>query len=356
MTSVSAEDAIILSVVIPNFNHGAHIGAAVRAAAEQVPPPDEIIVVDDGSTDDSLGVLERLRNSYPQLRIVALPENGGAIRALNRGLQEARGACVYFGAADDLTKPGLFKATLDLLASFPGAAFACAEGEVVDMDTGEISCRPPVRPSLHPKHFTPAEVAGLFERFDNWIVTGAAVVRRDRIVEAGGFDPALGPMADGYALRRLAFLHGCCFAPVTGVIWQIRATGLSRGQAADAEGALRGLILAREMMRADPAFPDWYPESFERRWRFAVSRLAVQARPMNSEVLVQMGGRGPIGRVVLAAAASLSGPLGRLVALAWLTLRERPTSFTGLATTWLSRRGFAPRLGRLASSAKPRIP
>jgi glycosyltransferase involved in cell wall biosynthesis len=83
-----------LSVVVPNFNHGAVIGNAIRALVAQVPPADEIIVVDDGSTDDSLAVLEGLAQAHASLRIVALPRNGGAIAALNRGLHEARGTSV----------------------------------------------------------------------------------------------------------------------------------------------------------------------------------------------------------------------------------------------------------------------
>ena len=42
--------SIRLSVILPNFNHGAIIGEAIRALAAQVPAAEEIIVVDDGST------------------------------------------------------------------------------------------------------------------------------------------------------------------------------------------------------------------------------------------------------------------------------------------------------------------
>ena len=85
-------------------------------------------------------------------------------------------------------------------------------------------------------------------------------------------------MADGYALRRLAFLHGCCFVPHTGLVWQVRASGLSRAQAADPTEALRALGVALERMRADPAFPSWYPAIFERRWHFALGRIAAHAQ------------------------------------------------------------------------------
>ena len=97
--------SIRLSAVVPNFNHGAVVGEAIRAIAQQVPCADEIIVVDDASTDNSVEVLERLRLNHPALRIIRLEFNRGAIFALNRGLQEARGRYIYFGAADDSDAP-----------------------------------------------------------------------------------------------------------------------------------------------------------------------------------------------------------------------------------------------------------
>jgi hypothetical protein len=330
-----------LSVVVPNFNHGAVIGDAIRALVAQVPPADEIIVVDDGSTDDSLSVLERLAQAHASLRIVALPRNGGAIAALNRGLHEARGTYVYFGAADDLTLPGLFGAMLDGLSRHPDASFASCEAIVHDVETGERSPRPPVRPSYSSAFLTPAAVASILRRIDNWILTGTAVVRRDAMLAAGGFDAKLGAFADSYVFRRLSLQTGCYFAPVQGLIWRASAGGLSRSQAADPVAATGMIAVALEQMRQDPVFPAWYPAVFERRWRFAIGRIAALARPMNRAMLAHLG-RGPLGRAILACAVALGGSTGRFAALAWLSLQERPTSFSGLLRTRLARLGAVP--------------
>lgn len=335
--AVEAQRPLRLSAVIPNYNHGKVIGEAIRALAAQVPAPDEILVVDDASQDDSLALLAGLAAEYPILRVIALQANGGAIAALNRGLMEARGDYVYFGAADDVTYPGLFAAMLGVLASHPQAAFACCEGAVQDLDTGTIGYRPPVRPAYAARFLSPEMVADSFRRIDNWILTGTAVVRRDLMIENSGFDPTFGAFADAYAMRRLALLHGCCFVPHLGMVWRINSKGLSRQQAGNPEASLAMLATALERMQADPAFPDWYPEVFARRWRFGVGRIAAEANPMNQKILTQVSARGPVGRAVLGAAAALGGRIGRLIVLGWLTLRERPTSLIGLAFTKLSR-------------------
>lgn len=332
--------SIPLSAVIPNFNHGTVIGEAIRALAEQEPGPNEIVVVDDGSTDNSIEILEDLRRIYPTVRIVRLQKNHGAIFALNRGLQEARGEYVYFGAADDLVRPGLFAAMLAMTERYPQAAFSSCECLVLDTDTGRRAYRPPVRPSYVPAFLIPLDVEHSLRHIDNWMLAGAAIVRRDFILEAGGFDATLGSFADGYVFRRLALQHGCCFVPQTGGIWKVSSKGFSRTQAADPAASMRTLATALERMRADSIFPSWYHEVFERRWRFSIGKVAAEAQPMNRAILTRLS-RGPIGWAILNGACALGGSLGRIVAVVWLSLRERPTSFLGLVTTWLSRSRFA---------------
>lgn len=333
---VSRQDLPLLSAVIPNYNHGAVIGEAIEALASQVPSPGEIIVVDDGSTDDSVLVLERLKLAYPPLRIVRFEKNKGAIHAMNRGLQEAQGRYVYFGGADDITRPGLFAAMVAELERHPQAAFASCEAILLDLDTGRVASRPPVRPSYGPRFFDSAQVAKLLRRVDNWILTGTAVVRRELMIRAGGFDPTLGAFADSFVFRRLSLQYGCCFVPRDGVLWKTHSAGLSRSSVADFDAAMITLNRALERMRADQVFPKWYPAVWERRWRFAIGRIAAEARPMNRAMLIGLE-RGQVSRVVLRSAVSMGGRFGRFAALIWLTLQERPVFLPGLLRTSLSR-------------------
>jgi glycosyltransferase involved in cell wall biosynthesis len=333
----ATRERVGLSAIIPNYNHGAVIGEAVRALAAQSRPPDEIIIIDDGSTDNSTALIEELGRQYPTLRLVALDKNSGAIAALNRGIAEARGEFLYMGAADDVVLPGLFERLLPILKVHPSAAFSCCECLMHDIDTNRHALRPPVNPSEHSIYLSPAAVAGATRRAENWIISNALVARRRFILEAGGLDARLGSFADGFMFRQLAFEHGCCFIPRPGVIWRVTSKGYSRQEAANVENSLKTLSVALERMRASTAFPAWYPELFARRWRFSIGRIAAVAKPMNSAVLGQLA-RGLIGRSILRASARLDGVVGRGAALVWLTVEERPTSLIGLARTWLSRR------------------
>ena len=327
-----------VSAVLPNYNHAEYLPAAVRALACQQPPPAEIIVIDDASTDDSLEVLEALGREVVNLRVIRHETNAGVIAALNRGLTEARGDLVYFGAADDVTAPGLIARLAGALARHPGAAFASGEARLVDMNDRALGIRPPVRPSQTERFFAAPQVIDLLRRCDNWILTGAALFRRELVIEAGGFTAAARSFTDGLLARHLALKAGFVYVPAVFVTWRVNPEGYSRSATSEVETARHTIANMRELIAADPLFPSWYPELLERRWRFAVGRIAVsEAGPAGAEVLTGFCARNKTDRMVYRVASRLGLRAGRVVSLGWLFWRERPLLMRDMLLTRLFR-------------------
>ena len=82
-----------VSLVIPNFN-GRHLlekNLPSVIAATQGLGETEIIVVDDGSTDDSV---EFLKDSFPQVKVLAKEKNEGFSSAVNLGVKNAKGEII----------------------------------------------------------------------------------------------------------------------------------------------------------------------------------------------------------------------------------------------------------------------
>ena len=81
-----------LSVVVPVHNERDNVEPLVReiVAALDGVVPFEIIYVDDTSTDDTLLVLEELKKSVPQLRIIKHLSNAGQSTAVRNGVKAAR--------------------------------------------------------------------------------------------------------------------------------------------------------------------------------------------------------------------------------------------------------------------------
>lgn len=76
-------------VLIPSYNPGPKVEAAVRGALDQWTP---VWVVVDGSTDESAARLSAMAAAEPGLRVLVLPENRGKGAAVLFGLRQAQNA------------------------------------------------------------------------------------------------------------------------------------------------------------------------------------------------------------------------------------------------------------------------
>ena len=95
------KDSPLVSIVIPNYNYGQFLPAAIESALGQTYPEVEVIVVDDGSTDDSRKVISSFEPKVASL----FKENGGQDSAINAGFGLTRGDIIVFVDADDALLP-----------------------------------------------------------------------------------------------------------------------------------------------------------------------------------------------------------------------------------------------------------
>jgi glycosyltransferase involved in cell wall biosynthesis len=353
----------ILSVVLPNYNHAQYLARAIDAIARQERPPDEIIVIDDASTDNSREVLAQCQSRYPSLVVLCNERNVGALRALQRGLDAAKGRYVYFAAADDQVLPGFFSRAIGALEAAPTIGLFCAETILLDGATGrKIGTRPAVRPLRKTGGLSGNEVEDLLRRADNFIHTGSSIFRRRALVEKSGFAIEAGSFSDGLLARKIALKHGIWFMPEAVAIWYIHAGGLSRATALDHGKAVNALAAMPPLIRTDPDFPPWYADLFERRWRFGSARLALEGTAPDRQLLAAMAPDTPLDQSVIRLLAPfLKFRLARLVTLAWLALRLKPFRLRDVAVTALDRRcptlpegACRQQLRRQARTSSPR--
>jgi len=86
-----------LSVVVPVFNEEDVLplfAERLRPVLDNLGVSYEVLTVDDGSRDATAVVLELMRRTWPQLRVVRLRRNAGHQSALTAGLHRARGRYV----------------------------------------------------------------------------------------------------------------------------------------------------------------------------------------------------------------------------------------------------------------------
>ncbi len=108
-----------ISVIIPAYNAEKTIVDSVRSALDQTFTDIEVIVSDDGSVDDTLSLLEEIKDS--RLKVIS-SLNSGAAAARNRGIHNSKGEFIAFLDADDLWLKDKLELQLNVLKSNPLAS------------------------------------------------------------------------------------------------------------------------------------------------------------------------------------------------------------------------------------------
>lgn len=189
----SATDAPTIGVVITTYNHAHFLEDALASVGNQTRPADRVVVVDDGSTDDPASVAAR----FPGVTLIR-QRNAGLSAARNAGLAALDTRYVTFLDADDRLEPRALEAALACFSRAPECAFVYGGHRYIDREGAPIGERyePPGRDPF----------ARLLR--GNFIAMhGTVTYRRERLVEAGGFDPALKRCEDYDVYLRLARRH-----------------------------------------------------------------------------------------------------------------------------------------------------
>ena len=127
-----------VSIIIPVHNAARFIGDAVQSLKEQTYKDFELILVNDASEDDSLAIINDLRQEYDNITVIDLREPHGAAGARNAGLDAAKGRYITFLDADDMWEPEKLEIQVKFMESehaafsFTGYEFADENGTSID--------------------------------------------------------------------------------------------------------------------------------------------------------------------------------------------------------------------------------
>ena len=170
-----------VSVVIPTHNRAGLVVRAIRSVLDQTMADLELIIVDDASTDGTAAIVAQVNDA--RLQFVRLAENGRQSRAMNEGVRRARAEWVAFLDDDDEWLPHKLSAQLARLAEVPNASAVYCRCNV---QTSEGLRTAISRPTLPEGDITDALLSRRM-----LITPSGYMVRRDALIEAGGFDEAL---------------------------------------------------------------------------------------------------------------------------------------------------------------------
>jgi glycosyltransferase involved in cell wall biosynthesis len=180
-----------LGVIIPTYNRSGYLRQAIESVLSQTRPPDEVLVVDDGSTDDTAAVCA----SFQSVRRVQ-QANQGRAAACNAGLTMVRSEFVILLDDDDMLNPRAIERHGAVVRAFPNSDLVYGRNERIDGD-GAVVGEDLVG------HQMPKDVVSALFR-ENFIRIQTVAVRREAVLDVGGFDAEMWPCDDYDLWIRLA--------------------------------------------------------------------------------------------------------------------------------------------------------
>jgi glycosyltransferase involved in cell wall biosynthesis len=208
-----------VSVVVPTKNRDALLRQTLSTIRWQQGVIFEVLVVDDGSEDR--GLVERIVADVgdARFRIVRHDQSRGVSETRNHGSAEAKAPWVAFCDDDDLWAPDKLAKQLDAARRVPAAGWVYVGSVNVAPGNRVVGGEPPP---------TPEQVIERLEE-SNVIPGGSSGVmaRRALLLDVGGFDPSLQPLADwDLWLRMLRVSPPACVAEPL-VAYRVHALNMS---------------------------------------------------------------------------------------------------------------------------------
>lgn len=130
----SAEPAV--SIVMPSYNSGAHIGQSIDSILSQTYTNWTLWVSDDGSTDDTIKIVEEYGARDSRIRLIRGQKNQGAGGARNAAIARCDGRFIAFLDSDDLWKPEKLRRQIAFMMA-KEIDFSFTNYEVVS-ETGDV--------------------------------------------------------------------------------------------------------------------------------------------------------------------------------------------------------------------------
>ncbi|WIG58430.1 MAG: hypothetical protein OJF49_001176 [Ktedonobacterales bacterium] len=261
-------------MIIPTMRRPLRLARALASVAAQTYPQVEVVVVNDGGMPVE-AVIERARREGGRpITYLALAANMGPSVARSRAIAVASGELIALLDDDDRFRPGHLARLVGALTADPGAALAYDDA-LIQVEEGTAADGEP-RVVAECRFGLPYDEAKF--DIDDYIVTSAALFRREAYEAAGGFDATLPFLEDWDLWLRLRQRGRLVYAPgEIGVDYSLRAeAGDNLGSTFDARRRA-----ALDLLSARYGLPRLEPKTFldvARGLGFAVRPVAVSRR------------------------------------------------------------------------------
>ncbi len=220
----------LISVIMPYFNAERYLSQAIESIVHQSLGDFEFLLLDDGSTDRSTEIVRGwLGRDSRSLLVVR--ENRGVSASRNELLKLARGEFIAVMDADDLSLPRRFEIQIEFLRRHPQVSAVSGAHGVID-DRGRYLTR--LDAPLEDEEIQQALLAGSCS-----MCHPGAMIRREPLVQAGGYDESLESAIDIDLWLRLGEKGELANVPDAVIQYRLHTTSLSERRRAQQDQNIR---------------------------------------------------------------------------------------------------------------------
>lgn len=193
-----SDSSPLVSVLMPAYNAKKYISLAIKSVLGQTFKDFEFIIVDDGSTDNTPSIIGDFAKKDNRIVSVRHKENLKICKALNTGIERARGKYIARMDADDWSYPDRLEKQCRFMEENPKIVIGGGSIEVCDCNLKTLNRRR--------YHLTDRKIRGSLFRYSPFCHP-ATIFRTAAVIKAGGYNEPLYD-AEDYDLYFRLGLHG----------------------------------------------------------------------------------------------------------------------------------------------------
>ncbi len=202
------------SVIIPCYNAAPWLPQMLASLAAQTLPPHQVIVIDDGSTDESQQIISA---SPLPITLLQTPQVGPAL-ARNAGIAAATGDWVAFLDADDWWLPDHLERIKALVTESKDVVYLAA-AQHFSINVNRIVSQSDSPFEQPQTQLDAATYLRLYRQY-GLLEMSTMAVKRQRLIEIGGFDPEMRGAEDLELMLRVVLGQTWCYDPIPSSVYR----------------------------------------------------------------------------------------------------------------------------------------
>lgn len=175
---MNKSSSLFISVVMPVYNCDKYIREAIESILNQTYKNFEFIIINDGSTDNSSNILKNYANKDCRIKIIN-QSNSGIVRALNRGLFEAKSEWIFRMDGDDISLPHRLEVQIERIKKNSSLVLVGGNCQQIDHEGNFFKInRYPAKNN---------KLVNILENGKSFFPHPSACFRRDVVLKLGGY-------------------------------------------------------------------------------------------------------------------------------------------------------------------------